>query len=125
MANCCCPDSSASFVSDEFCGNFTIDCAADPGTDIVVWDSTFTIDAGTISVFYDNGCDDTLSVTIYRGGSLGTEVDTLEIPLATSGPNGNTRSVTVQNFDTVVINCTGDGTGTCRGKYCISANYFL
>ncbi|WP_281657908.1 S-Ena type endospore appendage [Halobacillus sp. Cin3] len=129
MANCCCPDRGGQFAMDEFCGNFTIDCltnTADPAFDLAetVWTSSFSIDAGTISVFYDTGCADPLTVYIANGGVV---VGTFTIPLATLGSNGNTRSVTVQTFDEVRIICNTDAAAgnSCRGKYCINANYRL
>ena len=116
MGNACCPDRGGIFLTDEFCGNFTIPCedGADP---VTVWNSDFEV-SGTVSVFYDRGCADPLTVDVLLAGS---NVGTLTIP-SQPGNTGNTRSITLPAFDELQITCDGTG-NACTGKYCLNIHY--
>lgn len=131
MSGCCCPDRGGAndFITDEVCGNFTIECAQSD----VVWESVLNnttlspVSGGTVTVFFDRGCGD-LTVNVYSGGTGGTLVTTFDVPDGPQSSTGNTRSQTVlAEFDTVEIVCGGttDTGSFCTGKYCITAHYRL
>ena len=121
MGNCsaCCPDTTilGDLATDNFCGNILLPCGTQ---NEVIWqldNSFFTAGAqtaGTVSVFYDVGCDDLLTVTITDrlGGIRVVEI-----------PPGNTRSYSLLNIVKVDITCNGETGTICRAKYCIDLHY--
>ncbi|MFS1515227.1 S-Ena type endospore appendage [Bacillus sp. SM2101] len=105
-------------IQDETCGNFTLSC----GCKDDIWTSPSFPVGGTVTVFYDKGCADILTVNIYLNLNI---VGTLTIPNAFQGNNGNTRSITLKSFNRIEICCHGqtDQSKSCTGKFCISINY--
>ncbi|MCA0983764.1 hypothetical protein LCL89_06795 [Halobacillus yeomjeoni] len=140
MGNCCCcPDrgGAGDFLTDEICGNFTIACGNEVGE--VVWTSNPT-DAmgapigpaqpviGTVSVYFDRGCGDTVTVQIIDdSGDTDVVVSTFKVPDAPQSSTGNTRAQTITKpFTKVVIFCDDDlvePNEFCTGKFCITAHY--
>lgn len=126
MGNCsaCCPDQTimGDIVNDSFCGNFAIPCNSRDAAVNTLWrlgDGFF--DAGaqtaaTVSVYYDAGCDEAVSVRVRRRDN---SVESFVVYPS------NTRSLTVLNPVEVTIHCNADGgnSNTCRGKYCIDLHY--
>lgn len=127
----CCPDQTRPILSDEFCGNFKLDCGNGASDDRFVWRSrvgpSHTVPApvaGTVTVLYQDGCDNELLVNLRLGGDNGAIVGTLTIPKQ-PGPGGNAQSITLQQFDTLEIICAHPGTGDsdCVGTYCLNIHY--
>ncbi|MEC3885354.1 S-Ena type endospore appendage [Halobacillus sp. HZG1] len=117
MVRCWCEEDGDMFYSDDFCGNFTIDCGEEPES---VWESELVV-TGTVSVYYAKGCSDGLLVTILLDGIL---QQSFIVPLAIESAYGNTRSFTVREFNEIQITCIGEGEQSCAGTYCINAHYF-
>ena len=119
--NACCPDDGplqiGDLVSDEFCGNFDIPCGKET-EGLWVLDQTFfdagAQTAGTVSVYYEGGCGEFVTVTISR---LNLPDTTFDVPLR------NTRSISALNLTEVRINCLNGDSGRCRGKYCLNLHY--
>ena len=120
--NACCPDDSpmqfGDLVADEFCGNFDLKC----GERLVpIWDLDQTFfdagaqTAGTVSVYFEGGCRDFVTVTVSRRNLPDTTFTV---------PPKNTRSISALDLTAVRISCPdGEGTGRCRGKYCLNLHY--
>ncbi|KMJ56659.1 hypothetical protein AB685_20540 [Bacillus sp. LL01] len=117
--NACCPDDNqqtGTLATDEFCGNFDIACGTGPE---VLWflDQTFfdalAQTAGTVSVYFESGCGDFVTVTVSRKDLPDTSFDVTP---------RNTRSISVLNLTGVSISCP-PGEGRCRGKYCLNVHY--
>ncbi|MDX8360493.1 S-Ena type endospore appendage [Cytobacillus sp. IB215316] len=113
------PKKQDCFIKDEICGNFTINC----GCKDDVWTSPSFPVSGSITVFYESGCAGTLLVNIFSGIN---KIDTLMIPLACEGKNGNSKSITLKNFNRLEICCLGschDKCKACIGRFCLNINY--
>lgn len=117
MVRCWCENDSEMFYSDDFCGNFTMDCSEEPES---IWQSELVV-TGTVSVYYARGCAEGLLVDILLDGII---QQSFTVPLAIESPYGNTRSFTVQDFNEIQITCSGEGNERCAGTYCINAHYF-
>ena len=126
MGNCsaCCPDQTVigDIVTDNFCGNFAIECNEEDPDLTRVWrieDDFFNAGAqtaATVSFYYDVGCDNLITVTATKRD--GTTVDMVV-------PRQNTRSITILNIVAVDVFCASETPDTvvCRGKYCIDLHY--
>ncbi|GEN46133.1 S-Ena type endospore appendage [Alkalibacillus haloalkaliphilus] len=108
-----------SLVSDDFCGNFLVPC---DGEMHILWqlDPSFFAggaqSAGTVSIYYGHSCDEDLTVIITR-----EDFTTEQFQVS----NGNTRSLTVLNLNSVAIVCPNQNQNRnrCEGKYCIDLHY--
>jgi hypothetical protein len=101
-------------ASDGISGNFHISCES---SDVTVWDTVDVITAGTVSVYYGEGCASSLEVTVID--SQGDQ-DTFFVP-----PK-NTRSRTYKNIVELKVSCTAAVNQIpCLGSYCIKIHYFL
>lgn len=121
VMGCCCPDAVSTLASNEICGNFAVPCQTDTPTPVVLYDTDGTVTpSGTVSIYYDKGCGETLTVTVTD--STGT-TDTFDVP-----PK-NTRSRTYDDIVSLAITCTSTATppetGQCVGKYCVDLNYMV
>ncbi|WP_345239287.1 DUF3992 domain-containing protein [Pontibacillus salipaludis] len=116
MVKCWCEDGGDMFFSDDFCGNFTIECGEEPES---VWQSELIV-TGTVSVYYAKGCDAELLVEILLDGNT---QQSFTVPLALESAYGNTRSFSVREFNEIQITCSGDGDESCVGTYCVNAHY--
>lgn len=129
--NNCCPDegngmAGIPILTDKFCGYFEVICNNQANDDRFVWQSiqqlvTFPV-AGTVTISYEGGCANNLTVNLRLGGKAGIIVGVLTIP-DQPGSNPNSQSITVQQFDTLEIICAGTGANTCIGEYCLNIHY--
>jgi Protein of unknown function (DUF3992) len=127
----CCPDENGGnavrpILNDKFCGFFELDCNNQTNNNRFVWRSRqmgtpFPV-AGTVTVKYEGGCANILTVNLRLNGDAGAVVGTLNIPEQPGG-NPNSQSITVQRFDTLEIICAGTGANTCEGEYCLNIHY--
>ncbi|WP_048602151.1 S-Ena type endospore appendage [Rubeoparvulum massiliense] len=102
----------SSGVGDQFCGNFVMTTPEET----VLWEAEpHFITSGTVSIYYDEGKCESLIVRIEQ---------TYREEVCFSVPLKNTRSFTIRNLRKVCVHCT-DGSGTYRGKYCLSIHYRL
>lgn len=124
-SNACCPDvtSLGDIVKDEICGTFNIPCSKE-GTAVTVWEldtATFTFgaqSAASISIFYEQGCDDELTALVTKIDGSTTVLNVAKL---------NTRAITVIDAVSLKIVCEEKVTPSplkyCRGKFCISLHY--
>jgi hypothetical protein len=109
-----CPDPCDLLASDGISGNFNILCGQ---SDITLWSTIEVTSAGTVTIYYGEGCSDALLVTVID--SLGG-IDTFSVP------QKNTRSRTYASLSEVRITCpAGVNQFPCYGSYCIDLNYFV
>lgn len=123
--NGCCPDITAlgDIVQDEICGTFNIPCSKE-GTVAILWELDANVfnsgaqSSASVSVFYEQGCDDILSAII-------TKLDGNIVKL--SIPKLNTRAYSLVDIVSLKIICEDKVNNCqpkfCRGKYCISLHY--
>ena len=99
-------------ITNEVCGNFKLPCGS---SNFTVWNTTDTAPAGTVSIFYSEGCAGNLTVSVTDSSG---KTDTFQVP-----PE-NTISRTYSDLVMVRLTCpSGTGNNSCLGKYCITISY--
>jgi hypothetical protein len=96
-------------ITDEFCGNFRIECNQKRET---LWENLDISPppSGTITITLEEGCP-SLFVII-------NETQVFEVK------KGESRSLTFELLEKVEIECSNSGR-PCLGKYCMSIHYFV
>lgn len=106
------PEPQVFLITNEICGNFKLPCGSSKFT---VWNTTKVAPAGTVSIFYSDGCTGNLTVSVTNSARF---TDTFEVP------PGNTISRTYSDLVMVRLTCpSGTANNICLGNYCITISY--